>query len=204
MKMKETRMDVRYMVQLALLIAIELVMKTIGLGSVPVGPLYMSFLTVPIAVGAMLLGPLAGGILGTVFGLVSFKDAITGLSAMTHVFFELNPISTFVLCVITRMLMGVCVGWIFRLLSKVDKAGVVSYLVGAISAPLLNTLFFMGYIILTFYNTEYIQNLVAAKGATNPMMFVILLVGVQGLTEAVVCCAVGSAVAKAVAKVLKN
>lgn len=44
--------NVRYLAQLALLAAIEVVMKLMGLGSVPVGPLYMSFLTVPIAVGA--------------------------------------------------------------------------------------------------------------------------------------------------------
>ena len=42
--------NVRYLAQLALLAAIEVVMKLMGLGSVPVGPLYMSFLTVPIAV----------------------------------------------------------------------------------------------------------------------------------------------------------
>lgn len=57
--------------QLGLLVAIELVMKAVGLGSVPVGPLYMSFLTLPIAVGAIVIGPLAGGILGGVFGAVS-------------------------------------------------------------------------------------------------------------------------------------
>ena len=45
--------NVWYLAQLALLAAIEVVMKLMGLGSVPVGPLYMSFLTVPIAVGAM-------------------------------------------------------------------------------------------------------------------------------------------------------
>lgn len=39
----------------------------------------MSFLTVPIAVGAMTMGPAAGAILGAVFGLVSFKDALSGL-----------------------------------------------------------------------------------------------------------------------------
>ena len=48
--------NVRYLAQLALLAAIEVVMKLMGLGSVPVGPLYMSFLTVPIAVGAMTMG----------------------------------------------------------------------------------------------------------------------------------------------------
>ena len=97
--------NVRYLAQLALLAAIEVVMKLMGLGSVPVGPLYMSFLTVPIAVGAMTMGPTAGAILGGVFGLVSMKDAITGVSAMTSVFFQISPINTFVLCVVMRVLM---------------------------------------------------------------------------------------------------
>ena len=54
------RTDLKAMTRLALLVAIELVMKAIGLGSVPMGPLYMSFLTLPIAVGAITMGPLAG------------------------------------------------------------------------------------------------------------------------------------------------
>ena len=53
--------DLRTLTRLALLVAIELVMKAIGLGSVPMGPLYMSFLTLPIAVGAITMGPVAGG-----------------------------------------------------------------------------------------------------------------------------------------------
>ena len=47
--------DIRTLTRLALLVAIELVMKAVGLGSVPVGPLYMSFLTLPIAVGETIL-----------------------------------------------------------------------------------------------------------------------------------------------------
>ena len=45
--------DLRTLTRLALLVAIELVTKAVGLGSVPMGPLYMSFLTLPIAVGAI-------------------------------------------------------------------------------------------------------------------------------------------------------
>lgn len=41
------KISVQTLTQLAILVAIEVVMKLIGLGSVPVGPLYMSFLTVP-------------------------------------------------------------------------------------------------------------------------------------------------------------
>ena len=66
--MKKKVFDLTAMMQLAMLICIQFVMKAIGLGSVPVGPLYMSFLTLPIAVGAMIIGPEAGAILGGVFG----------------------------------------------------------------------------------------------------------------------------------------
>ena len=36
-------MNTRTLTRVALLVAIELVMKAVGLGSVPMGPLYMSF-----------------------------------------------------------------------------------------------------------------------------------------------------------------
>ncbi len=194
--MKTRTFHASFIAELGLLIAIELVMKLIGLGSVPVGPLYMSFLTVPIAIAAMLLGPAAGAITGAVFGLVSFYDAVTGVSVMTGAFFQLSPVNTFILCVGTRVLMGIMVGLLFRLFHALDRGKTVCFLFGALSAPLLNTFFFMGYIILVFYQTEYIQNLVTKLGAANPIAFVLMLVGIQGLIEAVVCGVAGTIVAK--------
>ncbi|MGN0775199.1 MAG: ECF transporter S component [Candidatus Ventricola sp.] len=199
---RNKKYDVRYLTQLALLVAIEMVMKAIGLGSVPVGPLYMSFLTVPIAVGAIVLGPLAGMILGGVFGTVSFLDAIKGASVMTSTLLAISPVHTFILCFGMRVLMGLCVGLVYQGMEKVCKKTAVNCFVTSLSAPLLNTLFFMGYIVLAFYQTEYIQGLVAAKGAANPLMFVVLLVGFQGVVEAVVCSVVGTAVAGGVKKAL--
>ena len=113
--------DIRTLTRLALLVAIELVMKAVGLGSVPVGPLYMSFLTLPIAVGAITMGPAAGAVLGGVFGAVSFYDAVTGASAMTGALFQVSPVNTFILCVGMRVLMGVCVGLIFNTVKNFDK-----------------------------------------------------------------------------------
>ena len=157
-------MNTRTLTRVALLVAIELVMKAVGLGSVPMGPLYMSFLTLPIAVGAITMGPAVGAILGGVFGVVSFYDAITG---------------------------------------AFDKPGTWSYILSAMCAPALNTLFFMGYIVLAFYGCDYVQNLVSVKGAANPFMFVVLLVGVQGVAEFLVSGILGGIVARAVAKYLK-
>lgn len=196
--MKKKVFDLTAMMQIAMLICIQFVMKAIGLGSVPVGPLYMSFLTLPIAVGAMIIGPEAGAILGGVFGLVSFKDALTGGSVMTSTLFAVSPFHTFVLCVVTRVLMGYLAGVVFKALAKLDKRGSWSYFVGAIATPVLNTVFFMGYLVLAFYHTEYVQGHVARLGAKNPLMFIALFVGVQALVEAGVCGALGGVIVKAV------
>ena len=63
------------------------------------------------------------------------------------------------------------------------------------SAPFLNTVFFMGWIVLAFYGCDYVQNLVSVKGAANPFMFVVLLVGVQGVAEFLVSGILGGIVA---------
>ena len=199
--MKNT--NTKTLTRVALLVAIELVMKLVGLGSVPMGPLYMSFLTLPIAVGAITMGPAVGALLGGVFGAVSFYDAITGASAMTGALFQVSPVNTFILCVGMRVLMGLCCGLIFSSLKRFDKSGTWSYIVSAMTAPALNTLFFMGYIVLAFYGCDYVQNLVSVKGAANPFMFVVLLVGVQGVMEFLVSGILGGIVARAVAKFVK-
>ena len=129
--MKNT--NTKTLTRVALLVAIEVVMKLVGLGSVPMGPLYMSFLTLPIAVGAITMGPAVGALLGGVFGAVSFYDAITGASAMTGALFQVSPLNTFILCVGMRVLMGLCCGLIFKGLQKLDKSRTWSYIVSAMT-----------------------------------------------------------------------
>lgn len=196
------KISVQTLTQLAILVAIEVVMKLIGLGSVPVGPLYMSFLTVPIAIGAIVIGPMASMLLGGIFGFVSFMDAIKGTSIMTSTLLGVSAVHTFILCFGMRLLMGLCVGIVYRAMTKACKNGTANCFVASLSAPLLNTLFFMGYIVLVFYHTEFIQSKVADLGAVNPLMFVVLLVGVQGLIEAIVCCAAGGVITRAVSSFL--
>ena len=204
MNMGKKTFSTRYLAEVALFVGIILVMKITGLSSVPVGPLVMTFTMIPIAIGSMLLGPLAGTILGAVFGLTSLYDAITGKSAMTYFFFQESPFFTVLLCVGTRALVGAVTGWLFRLLSKADKKHTWSYFAGGLAAPLLNTLFFMGFIVLVFYRTTFVQNLVNKLGASGPIMFVILVVGVQGLVEAATGLVIGGAIAKGVAHALKR
>ena len=68
----------------------------------------------------------------------------------------------------------------------------------------MNTLFFMTCIVVFFYNTEYIQGIVSALGAANPLLFVLAFVGVNGLVEALLCFIVGSAITRALMSALKT
>lgn len=198
------RFGARYIAEVGLFLGVILLMKITGLSSIPVGPLVMTFTMIPIAVGAMLLGPLAGAILGAFYGLTSLYDAITGASPMTGFFFQYSPFLTVLLCVGTRTLVGAATGWLFRLFRSLDRRRIWCYFAGGLLAPLLNTLFFMGFIVLVFYRTEFVQNRVSVLNASGPLMFVVLSVGVQGLIEAATGLVVGGAVAKGVAHALKR
>ena len=200
----EKRSNARTISEYAIFIAIIFVMRATGLSRIPVGPLVMTLTMVPIAIGAMLLGPLGGAVLGMVFGFTSLYDAMIGASAMTGFFFQLSPLHTIVLCVGTRTLVGAATGWLFKLFKGLDKKRIWCYFAGGLAAPLLNTVLFMGYIVLFFYQTDFVQKTAAKIGAVNPLMFVVLLVGVQGLVEWLTGCVVGGGVAKAVAHALKR
>lgn len=202
--MQKQQSNTRRMAQLALFIAIIFVMRITGLTRIPIGPLYMTLSMIPIAIGAMLIGPAGGAVLGLVYGCTSLYDAITGASVMTGAFFQVSPVHTVLLCVGTRVLVGFLTGWLFRAVHKIDRTKTVSYFVGGLLAPVLNTVLFMGYIVLFFYRTEFVQNMVVKLGASGPLMLVVLMVGVQGLLEAAGGLVIGGAVTKAVAHAIKQ
>ena len=56
------------MVQLAILVAIMLIFAYTPLGYLKSGPIEITFMVLPVAIGAIILGPSAGAILGGIFG----------------------------------------------------------------------------------------------------------------------------------------
>ena len=196
--MKKQTFSIRAMTQLALLTAITLVLAYTPIGYLPLGPFNVSFLAVPVCIGAVVMGPGVGAFLGLVFGLTSFGNALSGGSAMGVALLSVSPAGYFVQSVVGRVLMGLCVGLIFRALSRLTGRSLASYVTAAVCAPLLNTVFYMGLMCLIFYNCEYVQNLVATTGAANPILFVLAVVGAQGLIEILVCGVVGTIISKAV------
>lgn len=196
--------NTRRLTQLALLIAVELVMVYTPLGMVPVGPFNASLLTIPVAIGAMLLGPGAGAVLGLVFGLTSFWNAVQGKSAMGMALLNANAAGYFVTAVIARVLMGVGTALLFRAVCKaLPRQPRLCAVAGGFAAPFLNTCLYMGFIVALFYGSEYVQNIVAQRALAGPMAFIISMVGVQAVVEWGVGCAVAAAVTIPLRKVVK-
>ena len=177
--------------QLALLVAIVLVMAYTPLGYLRTLGLEISFLMIPVTIGAIVLGPVEGAILGLVFGLTSFATCF-GSSPFGVALLAINPVYTFIGCVVTRVLAGFVTGLIFKVIKKIK----FSYEITSLLGPVFNTLFFMSALVLFFYNTEFIQSVAASFGTTNPFAFVIAFVGLQGLVEAVACCVIASIISK--------
>ncbi len=185
------------MVQLALFAAIILLMTFTPLGYIRTPGLEITLLVIPVTVGAVILGPGAGAILGGVFGVTSFIQCF-GMSPFGTALLSISFVGTLVLCLVPRVLMGWLAGLVYKGMKKVDKTNVFSHAAANLAGPLLNTLFFMTALIAIFFNTEYIQGFVTATGATNAFHFVILFVGLNGLLEALICFVVGTSVSKAI------
>ena len=193
--MNKSSFDAKRMSTLALLIAVVVVMSFTPLGYLVIGPLSMSLLTIPVAIGAIVMGPVDGLILGLVFGCTSFFNAMSGGSAMGTALFSINPFGCFVVCVVARVLMGLCTGLVFQGLTKWNKfPQKLNCAISGLLAAFFNTLFFMGTLVIFFYSSIYVQKICAGLHVNNPLMFVIALVGVQGVVEMILCCIVTTAV----------
>lgn len=191
------------LVEMALLTAIVLLMAFTPIGYIKTLGLEITLIVVPVTVGAITLGPAAGAALGAVFGLTSFFQCF-GMSPFGAMLLSINPVTTFIVCVLSRVLMGWLTGLIFQGLKKIRPLRKASVFITSLIGPLLNTLFFMGTLVMFFYQTEYIQGIASSLGAANALAFVVGFVGINGLVEAVVCFVLGSAVSKALQVVLKN
>ena len=201
--MNDRKTKTTWMVQIAMLTAIVLILAYTPLGYIRTGGLEITLIVIPVAVGAVILGPVGGMILGAVFGITSFIQCF-GMSPFGAVLLSISPVKTFITCVVTRMLMGLLTGLIYQGMKKISHNKSLNTIIANLCCPFMNTLFFMSCIVIFFYETDYIQGFVSALGAANPFLFVLGFVGINGLVEALLCFVVGSAITRALLSALKN
>lgn len=183
-----------YLTELAILVAVILLMAFTPLGYLRMPMVQITFLTIPVIVGAVVMGPLAGGILGGVFGLTSLAQCF-GIDPFGMALMAINPVFTGILCLVPRILVGVLAGHIFKLF---PKKNIGAFITASISGALLNTVLFIGGLMLMFGTSSYITGLITEMGSGSVWLFFVAFVGINGLVEAGTCAVIGTAVSKAV------
>ena len=143
--------DTKKMVQLAVLVAIIAIMAFTPLGFLRVGIIEITFMMIPVAVAAIAVGPAGGAIAGGAFGLTSFLQGFGG-SASGVMLMDINPIFFFILTMVPRILAGWLPGLIYVAVNKRANKTVAA-MAASISAPLFNSILFIGTLLLLFNET---------------------------------------------------
>lgn len=188
---------------MALMTAVLLIFACTPIGTIPIGPLSISLNMIPVAICAIAMGPAGGATAGAIFGLLSFLQCFgIGIpSGMGIILVGINPVLAFIQRFVPRLLDGLLLGYIFRAVSK--KNVYVGCAITGFFSAFLNTVFFMGALVLLFGNTEYVQGLIAGR---NVIVFICAFVGVNAVVEMVVATLITGAVGSALfrAKVLSR
>lgn len=192
----KSKLSVRRMTELALLMAVIIVMAFTRLGylTTPWG-LPISLIVIPVAVGGIVMGPKAGAFLGLVFGLTSFAKTF-GDAGMGPMMLEANPVGYFVLCVVPRVLVGLLPSLLYAWLKRFRKIRTVSQAVCCFLTPVCNTVLYMSTLWLLFSDTWLAYN--GREGTGFSLLWLMLSgVAVNGIVEAAACLLAGTAVSKA-------
>ncbi len=148
--MNKTKKDTRWMVSVALMAAIVIVLANTPLGMIQLPIIKATTVHIPVILGAILLGPLAGSILGGVFGicsLVSNTMAPTLLSFAFSPFLATNGagvLKALWISVGCRIMIGLVAGWIWILFRKIRLNSWVALVLTGFIGSMTNTVFVMG------------------------------------------------------------
>ena len=130
-------------------------------------------------------------------GMLVFNHDKEGKYGMTADMYDLiiTPELIVYICVFVGIL-SFLLGYTVIKSKKLSRAQVACATAGFCTA-ILNTIFFMGALVLLFKNTEYLQNIIAGR---NILIYIIATVGVNALFEMVVATLVAGAVGNALCK----
>ncbi len=155
----------RNVTSFAILLALVIVLQVFG-ATINIGPVQLNFTLLPIALGAILLGPWAGALLGFACGVVVAVQVIMGLVPFYVLIWTDAPVQALLTCVVKTTVAGWLAGFIFKIIAK--KNLYVAVFVAAAIVPIVNTgLFIVG--CLTMWTT--IQQI---AGGTNILGFILV------------------------------
>lgn len=181
------REKLRKMILGAIFIAMIILLAfTPMLGYVKIGTLSITTIGIPVVIGAIILGPYYGMLLGFVFGMTSFLQCFMG-DAFGAALVGISPVRTFIVCIVPRVLVGLVPALLFRLIMKrPSNSRTVAVFVAALAGSLTNTVLFLGFLGLLFGQTDYIKAMQETEA--GHISLIALLIGfasINAILEAV-------------------
>ena len=187
--MKTKKHDTRWMVSVALMAAIVIVLANTPLGMIQLPIIKATTVHIPVILGAILLGPGAGAILGAVFGICSL---VSNTMAPTLLSFAFSPflsttgipgaLKAIWISVGCRILIGVAAGWLWVLFTKIKLNQFIALPIVGFVGSMVNTATVMGSIYFLFA-----QQYAEAKEVALTAVFGLVMgtVTASGIPEAI-------------------
>lgn len=200
--------DTRWLVSVALMAAIIIVLVNTPLGMIQLPIIKATTVHIPVIIGAILLGPSAGAMLGAVFGVCSL---ISNTMAPTLLSFAFSPFMSTTgipgalkavwISVGCRVLIGVVAGWLWNILQKMHVNNWIALPVVGFVGSMVNTISVMSSIYLLFA-----QQYAEAKevGITAVWGLIMGTVTASGIPEAVAAAVLVTALGRALVQAFRK
>jgi len=177
------------MALLAMLCGVLLVMGITGIGFIPLPVIKATTMHIPVILGAVLLGPGAGAVLGGFFGLCSIWANTTTPGLLSFAFSPFMSTEGLIgvakslwISLGCRILFGLIAGWLWLIVKKITTKDYIALPVTAVVSTICHTLLVMGSIYLLLAS-QY----AAAKNVAITAVFGLVMgtITASGIPEAV-------------------
>lgn len=212
-KKRSTHERTLRMTQLAVLSAIIIMMTFVPyIGYISYGPgLSITLIHIPVMIGAIVLGPSAGAILGGVWGVSCIIKALTAPPSPLDAAIFWNPLVSLIPRILAGWLAGLAFVGLIRLCRKLSKkeknsnlAQGISVGISAAIGSVTNTVLVLSMIYL-LYGTQFGEqlgiNMVSFGGLLD---YIMLAFAANASLEVVVCVVVSIPVSYALARLLRS
>jgi uncharacterized membrane protein len=144
-----------------LFIALIFAMTAMGIGILNLGFIRPTVLHIPVIIGALLLGPKYGAILGLAFGFSSMLFATAAPGPTSFVFSpfinlpgtENGSLASLIVAFVPRILVGIVPWFVFKGIMRVRDNQWGALVLAGIAGSLTNTLLVLNFIYFLFGNT---------------------------------------------------
>ncbi len=205
--MNKRKHDTRWMVGVALFVALQLVLQFTGIGLIPLPLIKATTLHIPVIIGAVVLGPLAGAILGGVFGLCSIWVNTVSPSLLSFAFSPVlaaetsgasGALKAVWIAFGCRVMIGVVSGCLWNLFKKVKVNDLIALPIVGVAGAMTNTVLVMGSIYFLLRPEFAAAKNVAMEAVLGLVMTTVTTSGVaEAIAAAVLVTAIGKALLQA-------